>query len=199
MLSVVIATQNCAPTLVPTLAMLVAGAAGGIIREVIVADGGSTDDTIAVADVAGCEVKVSSAPLATRLRAATASARAPWIMFVAPGTVFDVTWVAETARFIEHAELRGTADQRVAAFRKVPAVGGERPALLDALALVYGALRGRPRREQGLLIFKRLYERLGGHRDGVSDPEADLIRRIGRRRIAVLRSGAASILPPVRR
>ncbi len=38
----------------PTLAALVPGATAGIVREVIVADGGSRDDTEKVADIAGC-------------------------------------------------------------------------------------------------------------------------------------------------
>ncbi len=38
----------------PTLAALVPGATAGIISEVLVADGGSQDETAAVADVAGC-------------------------------------------------------------------------------------------------------------------------------------------------
>jgi glycosyltransferase involved in cell wall biosynthesis len=195
MLSVVIATQNCERALVPTLATLVAGAAGGLIREVIVTDGGSQDETAQVADIAGCEVTVSPTPLAARLRNAAASARAPWIMFIVPGIVLDSTWVAESARFMEQAEFQGLAEQRAAVFRNVPGSGIERPALIEAMALLRAAFGGRPRREQGLLIFKRLYDRLGGHRDGLSDPETDLIARLGRRRIAMLRSGAASIGP----
>jgi glycosyltransferase involved in cell wall biosynthesis len=123
MLSVVIATRDCERVLVPTLATLVAGAAGGIIREVIIADGGSTDDTAEVANIAGCEVKISAAPAAERLRVATASARASWILFLTPGTVLDATWVEETSRFVEQTELRGLAEQRAAVFRKVPAAG----------------------------------------------------------------------------
>jgi len=42
---------------------------------------------------------------------------------------------------------------------------------------------------QGLIIPKVLYERVGRHRD-VADPQADLVARLGRRRIALLRSGA---------
>ena len=194
MLSVVIATRDCERVLVPTLATLVAGAAGGIIREVIIADGGSTDDTAEVANIAGCEVKISAAPAAERLRVAAASARGSWILFLTPGTVLDATWVAETSRFVEQTELRGLAEQRAAVFRKVPAAGTERPIFVEALALLRAALGGRPRPEQGLLIFKQLYDRIGGHRDGVADPQADLIARLGRRRIAMLRSGAAGIM-----
>ena len=65
--------------------------------------------------------------------------------------------------------------------------------LVEALGLLRSALGGRPRPEQGLIVSRQFYDRLGGHRDGVADPEADMIARIGRRRIALLRSGAASI------
>lgn len=40
---------------------------------------------------------------------------------------------------------------------------------------------------RGLLISRSLYRQLGGHRD-VADPEADLLGRIGKARISVLRS-----------
>ena len=56
MLSVVIATHDSERALLPTLAALVAGAAAGVVREVIVADAGSRDATAAIADAAGCRV-----------------------------------------------------------------------------------------------------------------------------------------------
>jgi glycosyltransferase involved in cell wall biosynthesis len=192
MLSVVIATQNCERLLVPTLATLVAGAAGGIIREVIVADGGSQDDTTEVAEIAGCDVKVSTAPLASRLKAAAAAARAPWLLFLRPGVVLDPTWVDETTRFIDEAESRGLVEKRMAVFRRASSAGTRRTALAEGFALIAAAFGARPRPEQGLLIFKRLYDRLGGHRDNVSDPEADLLARVGRH-VALLRSGAVMI------
>jgi hypothetical protein len=40
-----------------------------------------------------------------------------------------------------------------------------------------------------MLIARSLYEALGGHRD-VAEPERDLGRRLGRRRLVLLRSGA---------
>ncbi|MCC7186898.1 MAG: hypothetical protein IT185_11690, partial [Acidobacteria bacterium] len=54
MLTVVIPTENQERALVATLASLVPGATAGVIREVIVADAGSGDDTARVADIAGC-------------------------------------------------------------------------------------------------------------------------------------------------
>jgi hypothetical protein len=43
--------------------------------------------------------------------------------------------------------------------------------------------------DQGLVISRRLYDELGGHRDAANDPEADLLARLGRRRVLMLRSG----------
>jgi glycosyltransferase involved in cell wall biosynthesis len=56
MLSVVIATHDSERALLPTLAGLVAGAAAGVVRDVVIADAGSRDATGAIADGAGCHV-----------------------------------------------------------------------------------------------------------------------------------------------
>jgi hypothetical protein len=189
MLSVIIATLDCERALVPTLATLVPAAAAGTVRDVIVTDGGSSDATREVADIAGCEIMVSQAPLAARLREATGRARASWVMYLQPGVVLDATWIDEVGRFVHQAETRGAIDAPAAVFRRVSATGLGRPLLLEALSLLRLAVGARPLPQQGLIIPKVLYERVGRHRD-VSDPQADLIARLGRRRIALLRSGA---------
>ena len=190
MLSVVIATHDSERTLLPTLAALVPGAAAGMVREVIVADAGSRDGTAAIADGAGCRVLTSGERRGARLKGAAATARAPWLLFLAPGTVPDAIWIEETRRFAEQAELRGCADTYAAAFR--PGSVTFRPALIEAFALLWAALAARPDASQGLLIAKTLYEALGGHRD-VAQPERDLARRLGRRRVALLRCGAMAV------
>jgi glycosyltransferase involved in cell wall biosynthesis len=189
MLSVVIATHDSERALLPTLAALVAGAAAGVVREVIVADADSRDATAAIADGAGCRVLTSAQARGARLKAAAATARAPWLLFLAPGTVPDVTWIEDTRRFIEQAELLGCAATRAAAFR--PGSATFRPALVEALALLWAVLGARPGAGQGLLIARSLYDALGGHRD-VAEPERDLGRRLGRRRVMLLRSGAVA-------
>jgi len=161
----------------------------GALREVIVADAGSADATAEVADIAGCRIMISKDPIGARLKAAAAAARAPWLLFLRPGTVLDGTWVDDATGFIAADERRRSGDPRIAVFHPLAGAAGQRPAFLEALALLVSAC-GRPRPQQGLLIAKRLYERLGGHA-AHDDAEADLLRRLGRRRIVVLRSGAA--------
>ncbi len=187
MLTVVIPTLNSERMLVATLAMLVPGAMSGVVREVTIADGGSTDATLEIAEAAGCTVAASSAPLGSRLNAAAAAARAPWLMFLRAGTVLDVTWLEEAARFIEEAGPTGT---EAAVFRRSIPVRSRYPVIFEALALLKFRLFGRAHPDQGLLIDGRLYREIGGHRETVADPEADLLARLGRRRILMLRSGA---------
>jgi glycosyltransferase involved in cell wall biosynthesis len=190
MLSVVIATDNAERVLVPTLAALVPGATAGIVREVIVADAGSSDATTLIADAAGCRIEVTPAPLGARLRQAAASARAEWLMFLRPGVVPDWTWIEETRRFIERAEQSGRADARAAAFRRTGEAETLGSAIMEGVGLVAAALGAHPRPQQGLLIAKTLYERLGGHLGEDSEPEKRLLSRLGRRRIVMLRSRA---------
>jgi glycosyltransferase involved in cell wall biosynthesis len=185
LLSVVIATHDSERTLLPTLAALVSGAAAGIVREVIVADAGSRDATTAIADGAGCRVLVSAQGRGARLKAAAEAARAPWLLFLRPGVVLDATWVDETRRFVEEAELRGCAGTHAAVFR----ASAFRPALLEAWALLGAALGAKPDASEGLVIAKARYAALAGHRD-VEEPERDLRRRLRRRHLVLLHTGA---------
>jgi glycosyltransferase involved in cell wall biosynthesis len=186
MLSVVIATQDSERALLPTLSALVAGAVKGVVREVIVADAGSQDASAEIAEGAGCRVLISGATRGARLKAAAAVARAPWLMFLQPGTVPDATWIDDTRRFVEEAELRGRAGTCAAVFRAASATF--RPTLIEAIALLRAALGARPDPSQGLVIARTLYDACGGHRE-LEETERDLIRRLGRRRLVLLRAG----------
>jgi len=195
MISVVIATHDSERPLVPTLAALVPAAMAGTVSEVIIADGGSRDGTAKVADVAGCRFVVSpEAPLGTRLKAAAALARAPWLLFLQPGSVPDATWIDEANRFMDAVQLGGNEDSVAAVFRRAAAVGSRRPVVVEALALLAAAVGARPRPDQGLLISKHLYQPLGGHDPDHAHTEADLLRRLGRKRIVLLRCGVVQAL-----
>jgi hypothetical protein len=47
------------------------------------------------------------------------------------------------------------------------------------------------------VISKQLYDRLGGHSETAADPEAELLRRIGRRRVVTLAAGAFTATPQI--
>ena len=186
MLSVIIPTLDSERALVATLAALVSGATAGLVAEVLIADGGSRDETSAVADVAGCNFLVMAGPLAGRLKATAAKASAPWLLFLRPGTVIDTAWTGEARRFLEQ-PLPG----RAAVFRRGAAA---QSAAREMMSLLTAALGGRPRPEQGLLISKALYDALGGHSERAADPETELIRRIGRRRLVMLSASASNAI-----
>jgi glycosyltransferase involved in cell wall biosynthesis len=187
MLSVIIATHESERTLVPTLAALVPGAAAGLIGEVIVADTGSRDATAEVADIAGCRYISSTEPTGARLKSAAATSRTPWLMFLRAGTVPQPGWIDAADRFMQEADLLDGA-ARAAVFRPPGAADYLRPSLAEILTLLRAALGGGPKPEQGLLIARRFYDALGGHSDG-SDAELALLRRLGRRRTAMLPAG----------
>ncbi len=88
----------------PTLAALVPGAMAGVVSEVLVADGGSRDDTVAVAEVAGCNVTVvelnAGAPTGSWRRRGRARLGC---CSCAPGTVLDTPWTGDAERFVEQA------------------------------------------------------------------------------------------------
>lgn len=191
MISVVIPTLNDERRLVPTLACLVSGAADGLIVEAIIADGGSVDDTEAVADVAGCRFLAGPADRGLRLARAARAAKAPWLLFMLPGVVLDEGWIREVRGFVEAAARRGL-DDRAAVF----ALGTESYALSGRLAAwtaraAFSVGLG-PDPRQGLLVTAARYEACGGHPPGESAERA-LARRIGRARTVVLRARATAV------
>jgi glycosyltransferase involved in cell wall biosynthesis len=186
MLSAIIATYESEQALVPTLAALVPGVTAGLLGGVIVADGGSRDATAEVAEIAGCRFMVSEKPLGQRLREAAASTRTPWLVFLRAGCVPEPGWVEAAERFIAAADPAG--EERAAVFRPPRVADLLRPGLGELFELLRLAFGGGAGPEQGLLIARAHYDRLGGHPD-CADTEAAMLRRIGRRRIAMLAAG----------
>ncbi|AXK83381.1 glycosyl transferase [Pseudolabrys taiwanensis] len=187
MLSAIIATHESERPLVPTLAALVPGATAGLLTEVVIADAASADETAEVADIAGCRFMSSREPVGGRLRAAAASTRTPWLLFLRPGTVPEPGWVAAAENFM--AATSASEAPRAAIFRPSSAADALRPAWAELLTLLRATLVGGARPEQGLLIPRRLYDSVGGHPAG-NDAEAALLRKLGRRRLAMLPVGA---------
>jgi len=181
-LTAIIATAESERALVPTLAALVPGSTSGLLSEVILADAASRDATAEVADIAGCRLMSSTAPLGTRFKAAAQAAKTPWLMFMRAGAVPEPSWVDAVTAFIH--VTRQAGDRRAAAFRARPVVE-PRSAAREFWSLLFAIVAGGPSPDQGLLIARDHYEAIGGHEDG-DDAERRMIARIGRRDIALL-------------
>ncbi|MBX3529141.1 MAG: glycosyl transferase family 2 [Rhizobiaceae bacterium] len=87
MLTVLIETLNDEERLARTLASLVGGAVEGVVREVVVCDRGSIDQTGLVADHAGC-LWLEHADLAAGIR----RARGDWLLLLEPGARLVPGW-----------------------------------------------------------------------------------------------------------
>jgi hypothetical protein len=107
-------------------------------------------------------------------------------MFLRAGVVPEPGWMQATERFMQAAEAAGRP--RAAVFRPAGVADLMRPGLRELLALLRVALGAAPKPEQGLLIARRFYETLGGH-NGTEDADDALLRKLGRRRIAMLAAG----------
>jgi glycosyltransferase involved in cell wall biosynthesis len=182
MLSVIVPTHESERVLVRTLACLVPGATAGLIREVILADAGSSDETAEVGDVAGCRFLPLPGPLGVRLDFAVTSARSEWLMVVPAGAVLDPGWVIEVQQFIERAPAA-----MAAAFSDAPRPHGQ-DSMLRAVIALWRARRTSLKPGRGLVISRMFLRELGGFGDR-AEPEADLLRRIGKPRLATLRTG----------
>lgn len=97
MLTVLIETQNDEDGLTRTLASLIGGAVEGVVRDVIVCDRGSTDQTHRVAEHAGCNF-ISGGGVAAGIR----QAKGEWLLMLEPGSRLVDGWMepvlAHTAR-----------------------------------------------------------------------------------------------------
>jgi len=162
MISVLIPTLNSERLLIPTLSALVAGSAEGLLREVVLADGGSTDGTEKIADAAGCEFRRGPSDEGERLQAAASAVRGNWLLILEPGCVLDEGWTREVAKFVEGAERSEQASFCAAVFRMTIDDYGFAARVKEIVAMMRLAITGRPQPPQGLLIAKRLFLQRGG-------------------------------------
>lgn len=188
MITVILTTRDDEVDLAIALSPLVPAAVEGVVKEVVVVDFGSRDGTLEVADTAGCTILPAIG--CEGLSAAARDARSDWLLFLSPGTVLDANWHAEAMAFIDQAMLSGKAAAIAATFRHGRPDPGFRARFAEWCATVRTAGFAAPYGEQGLLVSRSLYRSIGGHRTLPAMADVDLTRRIGRRRLTLLRARA---------
>src|ERR1700742_3769661 len=183
MLSVTIPTDALEQPAVATLAALVPGAAAGVVREVLLVDRADNNTIERVADVAGCRFLAFKGTRAAALAAGARQARGPWLMFLHAGAVLDSGWIEENTQFIERVSAGDRP--RAGIFRYARSPYAE-PRLSDGIKYLARMVAG-PSAEQGLLIARDHYERLGGYAPDARRSEARLLRQLGRSSRTMLR------------
>lgn len=91
MISVIIPTRDSAEALAGLLASLVPAAVDGLVRDVVIADAGSTDATAALCEDAGATLVYGS------IAAAVAVARGDWLLIAAPEMRLPPRWIETIA------------------------------------------------------------------------------------------------------
>ncbi len=94
MISVIVPTFNDEQRLAACLAPLVPAAMEGLVRELLLADGGSTDATFEIADDAGARFLKSEGEAGARIAAAIAKAKGPWLLILDPTVRLEFGWEA---------------------------------------------------------------------------------------------------------
>ena len=159
-ISIIIPTLNSEQSLAKTLYPLVDGAVTGLVSEVIIVDGGSTDDTKVLADKAGCKFIECEKGRGLQLHAGALQAKSDWLLFLHSDTVLGMNWDAEINR---HISLYAQVDaQKCAYFKFALDTQGFKPRILEILVRLRCKLFSLPYGDQALLISKSYYETLGG-------------------------------------
>lgn len=191
MITVVIPTLNAETSLAATLTSLVPGAVEGLIRQVVIVDGGSSDRTLRIAEDSGADIVRSEPGRGQQLQEGAKAARFPWLLFLHADTVLDPGWERETAAFIERVDV-GQRPPSAAAFRFALDDMGFLPRMIETGVALRCTLLRLPYGDQGLLIPKRLYDEIGGFKPMPLMEDVDIVRRLGRSRRLILRTQAVT-------
>lgn len=191
MLSIVIPTLNAATSLPAMFENIAEGGQELVEFQIVVTDGGSTDSTLELAKSAGATVVSGKKGRGIQLAAGAEVAHGDWLLFIHADTMLQSGWAAEVARFIDnHSTSDGQAMAAVFTFKLDDASVKAR--ILEAIVAFRTTWLALPYGDQGLLISRKHYDRIGGFRQIPIMEDVDIVRRIGRRDLTVLNCSAVT-------
>ena len=179
-LSIIIPTLNAAADLPLCLESLMPGLEAGLVREVIVSDGGSEDATVVISEAAGARLMTGASGRGAQLSAGAEAARGEWLLFLHADTALSRDWAERVAQHMNHA-----ADK--AATFTLKYRSDARPARwLEARANRRARWMGLPYGDQGLLISRPLYDAVGGYPTVPLMEDVMIVQAIGKQRLVIL-------------
>lgn len=177
-LSIVIPTLNATQGIGPCIGALVPGVVDGLVRELVISDGGSRDGIDAVAEAAGAALVTGPSGRGGQLRRGAEAARGEWLLFLHADTVLSADWVAAVRRHME------AAPETAGWFRLAFDDGGAAAGWTAGWANWRSRLLGLPYGDQGLLVRRDVYRAAGGHPDQPLMEDVALVRRLKTREMA---------------
>jgi len=171
-ISIIIPTLNADTRLGACLDALVTPMLDGLVKEVVVVDGGSSDETLVIADGFGATIIKTSPGRGGQLRAGAAAARSAWLLFLHGDTVLEESWAEEAQQFIN------TQSNAAGVFTLCFDAPGVMPRLVAAGAMLRTKLFKLPYGDQGLLIATKTYEEIGSFADMPLMEDVEFIRRL---------------------
>ena len=169
-ISIVIPTLNAEDALPATLRALMEGLHSGLIHELIVSDGGSTDRTLEIADEAGAEILNGPASRGGQLKRGCSVARADWLLVLHADTVLQEEW----SKVVQDHLPTGNP----AAFRLAFRARGFGPVWVAGWANLRSRAFGLPYGDQGLLVPRHTYLAAGGYPDQPLMEDVALVRAL---------------------
>lgn len=156
-LSVVIPTLNAQDCLPATLVSLSEGLESGLIADLVIADGGSKDATLKIADDAGATIVKTKPGRGGQMAAGAVAAKGDWVLFLHADSQLSPGWTTHAAHHLAMSQKAGYFKLRFAARGMAPAIVSAWANIRSKFGLPYG--------DQALLIKRSLYQQVGGYLD----------------------------------
>jgi len=180
LISVIIPTLNDEATLVRTLSSLVPAVVEGLVREVIIADGGSEDATLEIAESTGCRIVSTDANRGLQLWQGCREAKGDWLMILHPDSQLTEGWMSHAQAHIRQHPLR-------AGYFRLAFDDPSGFARLWAEVVAFNARwLALPTGDHGLLLSRPLYDAVGGYKERVVYEDLGMDLALGRARLRAI-------------